>query len=281
MREELLLVTAPQHPLARKKQVTPQDLARQSFVLFESGSGSAGRSRSSSPASTSRRQSSPRPRTSRSSRRWSASAWASRSSRIRRSPAKCGGHAVLRPDRRAAAGARNRLGPPAPEPRAAARAGDDEHLDASAAASSSRSAFRRAARSRDPVLSVLRAGAWCLSAWVRACKWPVRSAMVRGAIAARRTTHFAPRHLAHFAPGSFAQAPGTKHPARSTSPQGECHIPACFPQRPERSFDGSSGSVVHGSQPSSCIRARRAAAGECGAAWRAPRHRASSSAPAG
>ena len=39
MREELLLVTAPQHPLARKKQVTPQDLARQPFVLFEAGSG--------------------------------------------------------------------------------------------------------------------------------------------------------------------------------------------------------------------------------------------------
>ena len=39
MREELLLVTAPQHPLARKKQVTSQDLARQSFVLFEAGSG--------------------------------------------------------------------------------------------------------------------------------------------------------------------------------------------------------------------------------------------------
>ena len=39
MREELLLVTAPQHPLARKKQVTPHDLARQPFVLFESGSG--------------------------------------------------------------------------------------------------------------------------------------------------------------------------------------------------------------------------------------------------
>ncbi len=39
MREELLLVTAPQHPLARKKQVTPQDLARQQFVLFETGSG--------------------------------------------------------------------------------------------------------------------------------------------------------------------------------------------------------------------------------------------------
>ena len=31
MREELLLVTAPQHPLARKKHITPQDLARQPF----------------------------------------------------------------------------------------------------------------------------------------------------------------------------------------------------------------------------------------------------------
>jgi DNA-binding transcriptional LysR family regulator len=39
MREELLLVTAPQHPLARKRQVTPQDLTRQPFVLFEAGSG--------------------------------------------------------------------------------------------------------------------------------------------------------------------------------------------------------------------------------------------------
>jgi len=40
MREELLLVTAPTHPLARKKVVTPQDLVRQPFVLFEAGSGS-------------------------------------------------------------------------------------------------------------------------------------------------------------------------------------------------------------------------------------------------
>jgi DNA-binding transcriptional LysR family regulator len=39
MREELLLVTAPQHPLARRKHVAPQDLARQQFVLFEAGSG--------------------------------------------------------------------------------------------------------------------------------------------------------------------------------------------------------------------------------------------------
>lgn len=39
MREELLLVTAPQNPLARKKTITPQDLANQPFVLFETGSG--------------------------------------------------------------------------------------------------------------------------------------------------------------------------------------------------------------------------------------------------
>ncbi len=40
LREELLLVTAPQHPLARKKRITPGDLARQPFVLFEAGSNS-------------------------------------------------------------------------------------------------------------------------------------------------------------------------------------------------------------------------------------------------
>jgi DNA-binding transcriptional LysR family regulator len=40
MREELLLVTAPQHPLARRRNITPQDLVRQPFVLFEQGSNS-------------------------------------------------------------------------------------------------------------------------------------------------------------------------------------------------------------------------------------------------
>jgi DNA-binding transcriptional LysR family regulator len=40
MREELLLVTSPQHPLSRRKQIGPQDLRRQSFVLFEAGSNS-------------------------------------------------------------------------------------------------------------------------------------------------------------------------------------------------------------------------------------------------
>jgi DNA-binding transcriptional LysR family regulator len=40
MREELLLVTNPQHPLARRRNITPQDLVRQPFVLFEQGSNS-------------------------------------------------------------------------------------------------------------------------------------------------------------------------------------------------------------------------------------------------
>jgi DNA-binding transcriptional LysR family regulator len=40
MREELLLVTAPTHPLARRKQIGPQDLNGQPFVLFEAGSNS-------------------------------------------------------------------------------------------------------------------------------------------------------------------------------------------------------------------------------------------------
>jgi len=40
LREELLLVTAPAHPLARKKPITPKDLIGQPFVLFEAGSNS-------------------------------------------------------------------------------------------------------------------------------------------------------------------------------------------------------------------------------------------------
>lgn len=40
MREELLLVTAPTHPLAKKKQIAPRDLIGQPFVLFEAGSNS-------------------------------------------------------------------------------------------------------------------------------------------------------------------------------------------------------------------------------------------------
>jgi DNA-binding transcriptional LysR family regulator len=38
--EEMLLVTTPRHPLARKRRVMPQDLRGESFVLFEAGSNS-------------------------------------------------------------------------------------------------------------------------------------------------------------------------------------------------------------------------------------------------
>jgi DNA-binding transcriptional LysR family regulator len=40
MREELLVVAHPSHPLARRKRLTTQDLVQQPFVLFESGSNS-------------------------------------------------------------------------------------------------------------------------------------------------------------------------------------------------------------------------------------------------
>ena len=39
LREELLLMTTPKHPLARRRVVSPQDLAEQPFILFEPGSG--------------------------------------------------------------------------------------------------------------------------------------------------------------------------------------------------------------------------------------------------
>lgn len=39
LREELVLITTPTHPLARRKRVTPSDLAGEPFVLFEPGSG--------------------------------------------------------------------------------------------------------------------------------------------------------------------------------------------------------------------------------------------------
>ena len=38
LREELLLVTYPAHPLAKKKTISPSDLDKQPFVLFETGS---------------------------------------------------------------------------------------------------------------------------------------------------------------------------------------------------------------------------------------------------
>jgi DNA-binding transcriptional LysR family regulator len=38
LEEELLLVSYPSHPLAKKKPITPADLNRQHFILFETGS---------------------------------------------------------------------------------------------------------------------------------------------------------------------------------------------------------------------------------------------------
>src|ERR671939_1774676 len=38
LEEELLLVTYPMHPFAKKKQVAPADLNKQAFILFETGS---------------------------------------------------------------------------------------------------------------------------------------------------------------------------------------------------------------------------------------------------
>jgi DNA-binding transcriptional LysR family regulator len=38
LREELLLITYPTHPLAQKKSIAPADLNRQPFILFETGS---------------------------------------------------------------------------------------------------------------------------------------------------------------------------------------------------------------------------------------------------
>ena len=38
LEEELLLVTYPAHPLAKKRSITPADLNRQPFILFETGS---------------------------------------------------------------------------------------------------------------------------------------------------------------------------------------------------------------------------------------------------
>ena len=38
MREEMMLVTFPSHPLAKKARVEPHDLVRQPFILYEPGS---------------------------------------------------------------------------------------------------------------------------------------------------------------------------------------------------------------------------------------------------
>jgi DNA-binding transcriptional LysR family regulator len=76
MREELLLVTAPQHPLARRKNITPHDLVQQPFVLFEQGSGSRRAIEEFFVKEQIAPRWSPRPRTWRSSRRSSAWVWA-------------------------------------------------------------------------------------------------------------------------------------------------------------------------------------------------------------
>jgi len=39
LREALLLVAAPRHPLAKRRRIAPQDLVGQPFILFEAGSG--------------------------------------------------------------------------------------------------------------------------------------------------------------------------------------------------------------------------------------------------
>lgn len=38
LREELLLITMPTHPLAKRRKIVPQDLAGEPFILFEAGS---------------------------------------------------------------------------------------------------------------------------------------------------------------------------------------------------------------------------------------------------
>ena len=38
LKEELLLITYPAHPLAQKREIRPHDLTRQPFILFETGS---------------------------------------------------------------------------------------------------------------------------------------------------------------------------------------------------------------------------------------------------
>ena len=129
MREELLLVTAPQHPLARKKQITPQDLARQPFVLFEAGSGTRKAieeffaSEHITPTVVTETENVE-----------IIKALVRIGMGITIIPVSGGGARgaigplVLRAHRRSAAGPRNRLGAPEAEPRAAPRSRDDEDV---------------------------------------------------------------------------------------------------------------------------------------------------------
>ena len=146
MREELLLVTAPQHPLARRKQITPQDLVRQPFVLFEQGSGS----RRAIEEFFVREQIAPKVVTE------------TENVEIIKAFVRVGmgvtiipyqavarevraGTLVLRPDCRYPARARDRLGPPAPQPGSAGGPGDDADAGTYPPASE---ALARGARSR-------------------------------------------------------------------------------------------------------------------------------------
>ena len=129
MREELLLVTAPQHPLARKKHITPQDLARQPFVLFEAGSGTRKAieeffaSEHIAPTVVTETENveiiKALVRIGMGDHDHPVSGRGARSA-LRPS--------FLRPHRRPATGPRDRLGVPQAESRAARRAGDDQHL---------------------------------------------------------------------------------------------------------------------------------------------------------
>ena len=129
MREELLLVTAPQHPLARKKHITPQDLARQPFVLFEAGSGTRKAieefffAEHITPTVVTETENveiiKALVRHRDGDHDHPVSGGGARSA---------AGTSVLRAHRRPATGPRNGLGPPQAEPCAAAGAGDDEDL---------------------------------------------------------------------------------------------------------------------------------------------------------
>ena len=114
IREELLLVMPAGHRLATAEADRAEALVRQPFILFESGLEHAPRHRRVlRRAPTSSRASWPRPRTSRSSSRWSPPASASASSPSSRSRGRFAAAACGRAHRGTDARARDRLGAPA------------------------------------------------------------------------------------------------------------------------------------------------------------------------
>jgi DNA-binding transcriptional LysR family regulator len=108
LHEELLLITTPAHPLAKRRKVSPRDLAGLPFILFEMGSGTRRvidhffASEKIEPTVLMDTG------TSRSSRRWSrpSGAWDRAAGGGARGE---GGAVLLRADRRARAGARDRV----------------------------------------------------------------------------------------------------------------------------------------------------------------------------